>query len=136
VINLLVLAAALVGYWAWKTRNLQSLRIGDVAAVVAAFIGLRLFSRGEMLPGLAAVGGAGWWLWVRRRGNGRPSDPGMSPDQARALLDVRRGASVEEIRAAHRRIMLRVHPDAGGSTHLAMEINAARDALLATDVKR
>jgi hypothetical protein len=136
VINLLVLAAALAGYWAWKTRNVQSLRIGDVAAVVAFFVGLRLFSRGEALPAIAAVGGAGWWLWFRRRGTNAVAGPAMTTDRARALLDVRRGASVEEIRLAHRRIMQRVHPDAGGSTHLAMEINAARDALLATDVKR
>jgi hypothetical protein len=136
VINLLVLAAALVGYWAWKTRKLPSQRIGDVAAVVAALIGLRLFSRGEALPAIAAIGGVGWWLWFRKRGSSLPINPGMSPDRARALLDVRRGASVDEIRSAHRRLMQRVHPDAGGSTQLAMEINAARDALLATDVKR
>lgn len=134
MIGLLLIAAGIVGYWAWKTRNLQALRFGDVAAVVAALIAFRLFSKGETLPALAGLGGAGWWLWFRRRGGG--GDPVMTRDRAAALLDVRRDASVEEIRSAHRRLMQRLHPDAGGSTLLASEINAARDILLATDVKR
>jgi DnaJ family protein C protein 19 len=134
MMGLLLLAGAAIGWWAWKTRNLKALRFGDVAAVVAALIALRLFSRGETLPALAAIGGAGWWLWFRKRGGGVES--AMTAERARALLDLRRGASVDEIRAAHRRLMQRVHPDVGGSVHLASEINAARDALLATDVKR
>ncbi|HEY0327355.1 MAG TPA: molecular chaperone DnaJ, partial [Allosphingosinicella sp.] len=31
----------------------------------------------------------------------------------------------------HRRLIARVHPDAGGSEELARRINAARDALIA-----
>ncbi|MDO6413856.1 molecular chaperone DnaJ [Sphingomonas sp. BIUV-7] len=135
MMGLLLLAAAGIAYWAWKTRDWKTLRFGDVAAVVAALIGMRLFSRGEALPALVAIGGAGWWLWFRKRGGGA-AESGMSTDRARALLDVGRGASAEEIRAAHRRLIQRVHPDVGGSAHLATEINQARDALLATDVKR
>ena len=137
MMGLVLLAAAGIGWWAWKTRQLKSLRVGDVAAVVALLIGLRLFSRGEAVPALAAIGGAGWWLWFRRRGGGAiPSAPGMTPDRARAVLEVDRHASRDEIRAAHRRLVGLVHPDRGGSAHLAAEINAARDTLLATDVKR
>jgi DnaJ family protein C protein 19 len=134
MMGLVLLAAAALGYRAWKTRDLKALRFGDIAAVVAALIGLRLFSRGETLPALLAVGGAGWWLWSRKRGGGM--DTAMSADRARSLLDVPRDATREEIRAAHRRLIQRVHPDVGGSAHLATEINAARDALLATHVKR
>ena len=134
MMGLVLLAAAALGYWAWKTRDLKALRFGDIAAVVAGLIGLRLFSRGEALPALLAVGGAGWWLWFRKRGDG--VDTIMSADRARTLLDVPHDATTQEIRAAHRRLIQRVHPDVGGSAHLATEINAARDALLATHVKR
>jgi curved DNA-binding protein CbpA len=37
---------------------------------------------------------------------------------------------VQEIRAAYKRIIRAVHPDAGGSNYLAMSVNAARDTLL------
>lgn len=51
-------------------------------------------------------------------------------DKARRLLGVSAGASREEILAAHRRLVAKVHPDAGGSEGLAAELNAARDTLL------
>jgi curved DNA-binding protein CbpA len=54
----------------------------------------------------------------------------MRAADARALLGVRDGASVEDIRAAHRRLIARVHPDAGGSAGLATRVNAARDTLI------
>lgn len=134
MMGLLLIAAAAIGYWAWKTKAGQALRIGDVAAVVAAIVGLRLLEGRSPPMGLAALAGAGWWLWFRKRGGS--TEPQMTAERARRLLDVSPRASVEDIRAAHRRLAARVHPDAGGSTHLAAEINAARDILLATDVKR
>jgi glycogen debranching enzyme len=62
---------------------------------------------------------------------GAVSGSAMRPAEARELLNIHVGASVEEIRAAHRRMMARVHPDAGGSAGLATRVNAARDILLA-----
>ncbi|USI71797.1 J domain-containing protein [Sphingomonas morindae] len=70
---------------------------------------------------LAAI----WWLAQRRQ------KPALSHAEARALLAVRADASAEEIVAAHRRLIARVHPDAGGSAALAARVNAARDLLLA-----
>ncbi|WP_254601915.1 DnaJ domain-containing protein [Sphingomonas bacterium] len=128
MIALVLLAAAAIGYWAWKTRDSQAMRFGDVAAVVAALVGLRLFSRSETLPALLALSGAAWWLWFRRSGK---AEGGMSDDEARRLLEVPRDASPQAIRAAHRRLILRVHPDAGGSADLTARVNEARDTLLA-----
>lgn len=51
-------------------------------------------------------------------------------DKARRLLGVNAAASRDEIIAAHRRLVAKVHPDTGGSEGLAAELNAARDILL------
>ncbi|HEX9525597.1 MAG TPA: hypothetical protein VF949_21670, partial [Reyranella sp.] len=40
------------------------------------------------------------------------------------------GASEDDIKAAHRRLIQRMHPDVGGSADLAARINRAKDVLL------
>lgn len=68
------------------------------------------------------------YSWFRRS---IVSGSAMRPSEARELLNIHVGASADEIRAAHRRMIARVHPDAGGSPGLATRVNAARDALIA-----
>jgi hypothetical protein len=70
------------------------------------------------------TGGSG-----ERAGPGRASDA-MSREEAYKILDLPQGASAEEVKAAHRRLMLKLHPDHGGSTYLAARINQAKDLLL------
>lgn len=67
-----------------------------------------------------------WWWWT-----GRKRRPAMPPEEARRLLGVSDQADLAEIREAHRRLIAKVHPDAGGSAELATRVNAARDALVA-----
>ena len=77
-----------------------------------------------VLLGLVVLG----YMWWRRR---EVAAAAMKPAEARTVLGLSTGASADEIRAAHRRLIAKVHPDAGGSAGLATRVNAARDALIA-----
>lgn len=73
--------------------------------------------------------GAGW---RRAEQQSPPRGPrvDMTRDEALAVLGLGEQASPDEIRAAHRRLIQRVHPDVGGSADLAARINRAKDVLL------
>lgn len=61
----------------------------------------------------------------------RQSNSGtMSHDEALAVLGLKAGATNDDIRNAHRRLMKDFHPDRGGSDYLAAKINQAKDILL------
>lgn len=58
-----------------------------------------------------------------------PTGP-MGRAEALEVLGLMEGATADEIRSAHRRLMRRAHPDQGGSDWLASRLNEARDILL------
>jgi hypothetical protein len=72
------------------------------------------------------------WREAMAGGSGEapPAGGGMTQDEARAILGVAPGAGAEQIKEAHRRLMVKLHPDHGGSDYLATQINRARDVLL------
>lgn len=75
--------------------------------------------------GAGDAGGAG-------TGGGSGAPGGMSREEAYRVLGLEPGASDEEIKAAHHRLIANLHPDKGGSTYLAAKINQAKDVLLGT----
>jgi hypothetical protein len=55
---------------------------------------------------------------------------GMSRKEALEVLGLDDSASDEDVTAAHRKLMQKLHPDRGGNDYLASKINQAKDFLL------
>jgi DnaJ homolog subfamily C member 19 len=145
------IAVVVLGWWAikafgkaqpqdfkkWKTQGLGfavlalagfiALRGNIEAGLGLLAIGLGLLNKDKMLPEFL------------RRGGPAPSQPpppspprGPRMDRSEALhvLGLQNGATVDDIRNAHRRLQKDFHPDKGGSNYLAAKINEAKDVLL------
>ena len=78
-------------------------------------------------PGSENTGGDSWF-GKRFYSGGFESE--ISKDEAAKILGIRKSASPAKIKAAHRRLLMLNHPDAGGSTYVAGKINEAKEILL------
>ncbi|MEQ8405361.1 MAG: DnaJ domain-containing protein [Oceanicaulis sp.] len=104
--------------------TLRGLAVAGVPIITAAlgFLGVALRG-GSKASGESAGGGGG------SAGRGR-SGQAMTRKEAAQILGVPENAGEDAVRAAYRKMMKQVHPDAGGSDALAARVQEARDVLL------
>jgi hypothetical protein len=136
----LALGAALLWFLVGLGRGQRVFRPRDWrllsgAFALAAFAGAAYTGlRGAWAPAIV-LAVIGLWLVTTARINGpapRAAPPmgRMSPSEARSILGVGPDATPEEIQGAYTRLMRMAHPDKGGTTGLATQLNAARERLL------
>ncbi len=139
IVRLLLVAAVLGLLWFYSpTARRGGWRLySGLGAVVILVVGAVMVIRGQEALGLPAVGLALAIALASRMNRGprskagfAPEPAGMSAAEARSILGVAPDATPEQIRSAYTRLMQRAHPDKGGTTGLAAQLNAARDRLL------
>ena len=141
LIRLLLLGGMLLVLF-WLIRRWPTLETGRVlrwlALAATALVALAVLIRGGatvLLPiGLVLLPML-FRYWHARESaqpneNPRPDPVNREREEAYRMLGLTPGASREAIKAAHRRLMQRVHPDHGGSDELAARVNKAKDLLL------
>ena len=140
---ILILLLMLLRGFAFADVKRLAKGLGRTAGFLLALAALALAFTGRF--GLAVFAGSLAWAFLmgdravgRRPSAGGGPRPGQRPParvsmtraEAFEVLGLEPGASADEIRAAHRRLILQTHPDKGGSNYLAAKINQAKDVLL------
>ena len=137
--SFLLIGVVLLALWLWGGKPGRMLKLGDwrVSSGVlsigllaaAAFVGVR---GGELKTLILLIAGLMLALIARwpRSSPSVAAPTGMALDEARSILGVGPQASEAEIRAAYAHLIRIVHPDRGGASGLAAQLNLARDRLL------
>jgi hypothetical protein len=141
----LALGLAAIALLIWIGRGTDARQRQKRVAAGVSSVGLLVVAaitafRGEWWASLAtALMGGGLAMSARgafqpsqffQRWMSPPQAEAMSEAQARSLLGLGPEAGPAEVSEAYRRLMARVHPDAGGAAGLAAQLNAARDRLV------
>lgn len=135
MIAIAALAVLVLLVWAGR-GGLRSLSRGGVR-VAGGVLSILLLAaagivalRGEWVVGLVLLVMSLGGMFAARVRPASPRRSGMSAEEARSVLGVGPAATKAEIDAAYKRLMRMAHPDKGGTSGLAAQLNAARDRLL------
>ncbi len=102
---------------------------GQFEVAIGLFaVGMGLFGKAHLLPN-----GFGPKPNAQTQQQQPPPQRGkviLPKDEALAILGLKAGATAEDVKLAHKRLMKDFHPDKGGTDYLAAKINEAKDVLL------
>lgn len=132
-----LLLIALVTQLTARTLKLTALAIVFMAAATALLIFAIAGRYGLAAPaGALALWGMRAYLLarqIRTSGHQAPAQQGgkaMARAEALDILGLQEGATTDEIEAAYKTLIVKNHPDQGGTDWLAARLNEARDILL------
>jgi len=118
---------------AFAGRALDSLSMAELSALMRECLA-RDPDGSRLLEAYLDRRSPGWREDAQRDGDARqggaPGAGAMTQQEAYEILGLQPGASEEAVREAHRALMKRIHPDAGGTSGLAARVNQAKDVLV------
>ena len=144
----ILLALMLISRWYVTTTPKNLVRVFKwLSLIVIVAIGLFLALTGKLAWAIATLPALfGWFMRFRtawgvaqmfrnaasggRAAGQNSGNTVMTRAEAFEVLGLDDGAADDDIKAAHRRLIAGLHPDLGGSTYLAAQINQAKDVLL------
>ncbi len=116
----------------FEGRDLESMSFGELVQLLAECHANDEQSVSLLETYLDREQGPDWREHAKEEGapGGATAHAPITKDEAYEVLGLKPGASPEDVKEAHHRLMLKMHPDQGGSTYLASKINQAKDLLL------
>lgn len=136
----MIVIGIIIGSMGVKRRVLEgrTWRPGAGMLALVCLIGAIAAAEMKIIPAAVVLFGVSIWLALNARRRPPRAEPpprqaprtSMSLEDAASTLGVPVTASEEEIQAAYVRLMRLVHPDRGGATGLAVQLNRARELML------
>jgi len=118
----------------WSGKRLSDLELADLRELYVEFSTIDEESAALLAAYLDRAHGEQWHEGMASgstSGSGENhSNTAMSRQEALDILGLNEQAQAADVKAAHRRLMQKMHPDRGGSSYLAAKINRAKDILL------
>lgn len=143
---LLLVIGLLVGLYAlyrfFMKANVEQIKSFLFAAITLVLcLALFILAITGRLPAAIAIVVAmwpialGWWKMKSRQKQEQVGDTGgpMTAEEALEILGLKDDATEEDIKAAYKKLIAKVHPDHEGSEWMAAKLNAAKDLLLKKD---